>query len=106
MNSSASVAVTLTALWIVLMTDLLCEWIYDIDMATWFLMLALDITMEDKGLDDALNMMSLRFLMWFLVFEEYGWKENWSGKESMSWFPGLNSSSKAEKVCYTYYPCW
>jgi len=33
-------------------------------------MLALDITMEDEGLDDALNMMSLRFLMWFLAFEE------------------------------------
>jgi len=66
-------------------------------MATWFLMLASNITMEGKGFDNALNVMSSRFLMWFLTFEECSWKENWSGKESMSWFPRLNSLSKAEK---------
>ena len=66
-------------------------------MATWFLMLASNTTMEDEIFDNALNMMSSRFLMWFLIFKEHSWKENQSGKESMSWFPRLNSLSKAEK---------
>lgn len=74
-----------------------CKWICDIDMTTWFLMLVLDTTIEDEVFDDALNVMSLRFLMWFLTFEEHEWKENWSGKESMSQFPELNFLSKAEK---------
>jgi len=96
-NSSVSVVVILTALWIILIMDLLCEWICDIDMATWFLMLVLDTTIEDEEFDNALNMMSLRFLMWFLIFEEHRWKENQSGKRSMSQFPRLNFLSKAEK---------
>ena len=35
-------------------------------------MLVLDTTIEDEEFDDALNVMSLRFLMWFLIFEEHG----------------------------------
>jgi len=81
-NSLASVVVTLTVLWIVLMTGLLCEWIYTIDMATWFLILASDTTIEDEGLEDTLNVMSSRFLMWFLIFEEHRWNEKWSGNKS------------------------
>jgi len=61
------------------------------------LILASDTTMEDEGFDNALNVMSWRFLIWFLTFEEHGWKENQSGKESMSQFPRLNSLLKAEK---------
>jgi len=96
-NSLVLVVVTLTALWIILIMGLSCEWICDIDMATWFLILVLNTTIEDEGFDDALNVMSLRFLMWFLTFEEHEWKENWSEKESMSQFPRLNFLSKAEK---------
>ena len=60
-NNSASVVVTLTTLWIVLMTGLLCKWMCNIDVATWFLMLVLDTTIKEEGFDDALNVMSLRF---------------------------------------------
>ena len=66
-------------------------------MVTWFLMLASNTTIEGEGFDNALNVMSSRFLMWFLTFKECSWKKNWSGKESMSWFPRLNSLLKAEK---------
>ena len=96
-NSLASVVVTLIALWIVLMMGLLYKWIFNIDVAIWFLMLVSDTIMEDEKFDNALNVILLRFLMWFLIFEEYGWKENQSEKKSISQFPGLNSLSKAEK---------
>ena len=55
------------------------------------------MTIEEEGLDNALNVILSRFLMWFLILEECEWKENWSEKELMRWFPGLNSLSKKEK---------
>ena len=57
-NNSALVVMTLTAQWIVLMTDLLCKWIYNIEVVTWFLMLASEMTMEEERLDNALNIMT------------------------------------------------
>ena len=71
-NNSASVVVILTALWIVLITGLLCKWICDIEVAIWFLMLALETIIEEEVFDDALNVMLLRFFIWFLMFEEWG----------------------------------
>ena len=96
-NNLALVVVILTAQWIVLITDLSCEWIYNIEVATWFLMLVSEMIIGEEGLDNTLKVMLLRFLMWFLMFEEHGWNENQSGKESISWFPGSNSLSKNKK---------
>lgn len=62
-NNLALVAVILTALWIVLMIGLLCEWICDIKVATWFLILVSETTIEEKEFDNALNVISSRFFM-------------------------------------------
>jgi len=40
----------------------------NIDIATWFLMLALEMTIEEAGLDDASKVMLLSTLIWFLMF--------------------------------------
>ena len=74
-NNSASVVVILTALWIILMTSLSYEWMCEIDVATWFLILVSDTTMEEKEFDNALNTISSNFSMCLLVFEECEWKE-------------------------------
>ena len=87
-NNLALVVVILTALWIVLMTGLLCEWICNIEVATWFLMLASETTIEEEGFDDTLNVMLSRFFMWFLMFEEHGWKEIWYEKSQWVDFLG------------------
>ena len=79
------------------MTGLSYEWMCDIDVVTWFLILVSDTTMEEEGFDDTLNIILSRFFIWFLIFEEHGWKENQSEKESIRWFPGLNFSLKEEK---------
>ena len=71
-NSLASVVVILTALWIILMTSLLYEWMCKIDVVTCFLILALDMTMEEKWFDNALNAILSSFSMCLLVFEECG----------------------------------
>ena len=68
-----------------------------IDVATWFSILVSDTTMEEEGFDNALNAISSKFLICFLIFEEYRLKENLSEKESIRQFPGLNSSLKTEK---------
>ena len=102
-NNSASVVMTLTTQWIVLMTNLSCKWIYDIEVATWFLMLASEMTMEEKGLDNVLKVMLLRFLMWFLMFEKRRWNENQSGKE---WVQTPHQKMKRRgEVYYSCYPC-
>ena len=61
------------------------------------MILVLDTTMKEKGFDNALNVRLLRSLMYFLIFEKCGWKENLSEKESTRWFSGLNSLSKKGK---------
>ena len=38
------------------------------ELVTWFLMLASDITIVEKGLEDALNMTSFKFFICFLTF--------------------------------------
>ena len=96
-NNSASVVVMLTTLWIVLMTDLSYEWMCNIDVVTQFLIPALNITIEEKGFDDALNVRLSRSLMCFLIFEEHRWKGNLSEKELTRQFSRLNSLSKKEK---------
>ena len=102
-NNLASVVVTLTAWWIVLMMGLSCTWIYDIEVATWFLMLMSEMTIEEERLDDALKMMLLRFLMWFLMFEKRRWNENQSGKE---WVQTPHQKMKRRgEVYYSCYPC-
>ena len=67
------------------------------ELVTWFLMLASDTTIVEKGLEDALNMTSSKFFICFLTFIRQGWKENWYGKISTIWFPGLNSLLKKQK---------
>jgi len=69
----------------------------EIDVAMWFLILASDTIMEEKEFDNALNAISSKFSMCFLIFEECGWKENQSEKESIRQFPELNSLLKTEK---------
>ena len=54
-NNSASVVVTLIALCMVLTTGLLKEWMWEIDVAMWFLMLASDTMIVEIRLDDALS---------------------------------------------------
>ena len=96
-NNSASVVVTLIALCLVLMTGLLKKWICDIKVAIWFLILASDTMIVDKGLDDTLNTISSNFSIYFLVLEEQKWKEKQSENKSISLFPGLNSLLEKEK---------
>ena len=57
-NSLASVVNTLMAWWHVLMISWLNEWIYKIEVATWFLMLASDMTIQAKGSEDVEMMIS------------------------------------------------
>ena len=96
-KSSASAVVILIALCKVLTTGLLKEWICEMEVATWFLMLASDTTIVEKELEHILNVTSSKFFICFLMFIRQGWKENWFGKISTIWFPGLNSSLKKQK---------
>ena len=100
-KSSASIDVTLTTWCIVFMTGLLWLWMWDIDVATWFLMLASDTTTTDWGSDDAWMVVLSRYRKWLLIlwllflFER--WNEKWFGNTSISLFPGENSWLKGEK---------
>jgi len=47
-------------------------WIYEMDVATLFLMLASDITRDVEELDNALRVRLLRIWMWFLTFFPHG----------------------------------
>ena len=96
-KSSASAVVILIALCKVLTTGMLKEWICTMEVATWFLMLASDTTIVEKELEHILNVTSSKFFICFLMFIRQGWKENWFGKISTIWFPGLNSSLKKQK---------
>ena len=96
-NSSASVVVILIALCLVLMTGLLKEWICEIKVVTWFLILASDTMIVNKGLDDVLSTILSNFSTCFLMLEEQKWKEKWSKNKSISLFPDLNSLLKKEK---------
>ena len=95
-KSSASAVVILIALK-VLTIGLLKEWMCKMEVATWFLILTFDMTMDEKGSEDAQSVISSKFSMCFLTFEEWGWKEKWSGKMSTIRFTGLNSLLKKEK---------
>ena len=74
-NNSALVVVMLIALCIVLMTGLLKEWMWEIDVAMWFLILALDTTIVEIGLDKSLSTISSSFLICFLIQDKQEWKE-------------------------------
>ena len=62
-NSLALVEVILTTWWIILMISLLYKWICDIDIATWFLILVSEMTIEEAKLDDALRVILLSALI-------------------------------------------
>ena len=96
-KSLALAVVILIALCKVLMTGLSKEWICEIEVVTWFLILTSNMTMDEKGSEDALSMISSKFFICFLISKEWGWKEKWSGKMSTIWFPGLNFLLKKEK---------
>ena len=78
-KSLASVDMTLTVWYIVLMTGLLWLWMWDIEATTWFLMLVSDITTAEWGSSDTWIIMLSRHLKWhlmswlLLLFE--GWKK-------------------------------
>ena len=82
-KSSASAVVILITLCKVLTTGLSKEWMCEIEVVTWFLMLVSDITIVEEGLEDTLNMTSSKFFICFLTFIRQEWKENWSGKISI-----------------------
>ena len=86
----------LTTLYIVLMTGLLKECICEINVVMWFLILASEVMIAKKGLDDALNTLSSNFSICSLTFGEWEWKEKQSENKSIRWFPGLNSLLKKE----------
>ena len=69
----------------------------EMEVVTWFLILVSDTTINQKGSEDALSVISSKFSMCFSTFEKWGWKEKWSGKISTIQFPGLNSLLKKEK---------
>ena len=96
-KSSALAVVILIALYRVLMIGLLKEWMCEMEVATWFIILASNMTMDEKVSKDALSMVSSKFSMCFLMFEERGWKEKRSGKMSTIQFLELNSLLKKEK---------
>ena len=96
-KSSALAVVILIVLCKVLTTGLLKEWMCEMEVATWFLILVSNTTMDEKGSEDALSMVSSKFSICFLTFKEQGWKEKQSGKTSTIWFSGLNSLLKKEK---------
>ena len=77
--------------------DLLKEWMCEIEVATWFLILTSDTTMDQKGSEDALSVIYFKLSMYFLTFKEQGWKKKQSEKISTIRFPGLNSLLKKEK---------
>jgi len=60
-------------------------------------MLASEMTIEAKRLEKASKVISSRFLIWLLTSQEHRWKENQSGKESLSWFPRENFWLNREK---------
>ena len=95
-KSLASVVVTLTTWWIIFITSLSCEWMCKIKVVTLFLILALDIMIEEWGSEDALIVMLLRLHKWFLTSWDQEWKKKQFEKELMSFFPRENSSSKGE----------
>ena len=96
-KSSASAVVILIALCKVLTIGLVKKWMCKMEVVTWFLILASNTTMDKKGSEDALSIISSKFSMCFSTFEEQGWKEKQSGKMSTIQFPGLNSLLKKEK---------
>ena len=69
-NNLASVVVTLIALCMVLTTGLLKEWIWEIDVAMWFLILVSDTMIVKVGLDKALSAILSNFLICFLALGE------------------------------------
>jgi len=60
-------------------------------------MLASKMTMEVKRSEEALKVILSRFLIWLLISRRHKWKENWSGKESLSQFSKENSWLNGEK---------
>jgi len=95
-NNSALVVVTLITLCIVLTIGLLKGWMWEINVATWFLILASDTTIVKEGLDDVLSTILSNFSIYFLTLEEQGWKEKQSENKSIRQFSSLNFSLKKE----------
>ena len=69
---------------------------WEIDVATWFLILASDTMIVEEELDEAWSAISSSFSICFLISDEWEWKEKWSGNKSVSQLPSLNSSLKKE----------
>jgi len=95
-NNSALVVVTLITLCIVLTIGLLKGWMWEINVAIWFLILASDTTIVKEGLDDVLSTILSNFSIYFLTLEEQGWKEKQSENKSIRQFSSLNFSLKKE----------
>ena len=91
---SASVDIIFIAWWTVLIICLSWTWICDIDVATWFLILASDTTIADFGSADAWRVILLRLQMCIFMLSSLclfvEWKEKQLGKTSISLSPGEN----------------
>ena len=98
-NSSVSMLVMLTAWWIVLISSLSWVWMWVIDVATLFLMLASDAMMAiDK---DEENSKTILLSNWAHDLLSFSWlnklKEIWSKKLSITLRLGENSKFKELK---------
>ena len=86
-NDSASVGVMSTTWWSIF-KGLLKEWIWVIEVATLFLILASVIMMPNFGSDDDSKMILSSFLKWaaliLLELQSALWKEMWLEKMSIS----------------------
>jgi len=58
------------------MTGLLKEWMWEIDVVMWFLMLVSDTTIVEVGLDEALSTISSSFSICFLTQDKRNGKKN------------------------------
>lgn len=87
-NDSASVGVMSTTWWSIFFKGLLKEWIWVIEVATLFLILASVIMITDFGSDNNSRMILSSFLKWaaliLLELQSALWKEMWLEKMSIS----------------------
>jgi len=90
------------------MIGLLCKWMYNMEVATLFLMLASERTIEVYGSLKVLIVMLSRSQIYFLILWVQAWKENQSKKEFV-FFPRKTLYWKKKKrgeIHYTYCSYW
>ena len=93
-NNLVSVIITFTVWWRVLITILLWIWMWEINIATLFLMLVSDTTRAIIGSKENLRVISLRKQIWDLILLPLWLEDKWNKKQlekiSISWVPEVN----------------